>query len=817
MTTLNLWLRWSWRDLQERWLQVSAIALIIALSTAVYVGLGSTTPWRLDTAEASYDLLNMYDLRVQLTQGNYLERDAALATVQNIPHAGWITASAPRLIEPTFVSTWHNGERILVRGRIIGTEIGDGRPSVNGIHINTGRALTPDDNGKNVTILDFHFAEHYGLPVQGQIELSGGIPIEYVGQGMSPEYFMIATEEGGMWAQAHFAVLFMPLTTAQRLTNHHDQINDVVLTLSEDADLALVQDEIEAAFKTDFPATGIRFKMRDDDSIYRILFQSIHMNQQIYDIIIVLFMAGAMFGAFNLSSRIVEAQRRQIGIGMALGLSPRTLVIRPLLIGGQIAVLGALFGVILGFAVGKWAEGWINELIPMPVSGSLFQPRVFLEAVSIGLVLPFVATVYPVWRAVRVVPVEAIRTGHLVSKGGGLIPMVNAVPLPGKSFVQMPVRNLLRSPRRTILTVLGIGTAVTTLIGLSGILDGALLVMDRSNAEAIQDHPRRLLVFLNNVYPVDSSQVSTIMGSPALAMTTPALRIPGTASHNSVSFNVLIESLDLGNTLWTPTLVRGSRQGDSGKPGLLISENAAHDLEVTVGDTITLEHPRRSGLFSYEMVHTEVEVVGIHRDPWRNFMYMDTAHTSIFGVEGMINLLHVDPAVELSIPDAKHAMFEFPTISSIVTIYDLQEANQTVLSEATLFLGGVKFAVLALAFLIAFNSTNINISERSREIATMFAFGLPPRTVTRMAMLENLIVGVFGTLIGFGLGSLILVWFTQTRMPVILPEVRFPITISATTIMLAILVGVVVVALTPLLTMRKMIRMDIPDTLRVME
>ncbi len=49
------------------------------------------------------------------------------------------------------------------------------------------------------------------------------------------------------------------------------------------------------------------------------------MNQQVYDMMIVLFMAGAMFGAFNLSSRIVEAQRRQIGIGMALGMSPRAL------------------------------------------------------------------------------------------------------------------------------------------------------------------------------------------------------------------------------------------------------------------------------------------------------------------------------------------------------------------------------------------------------------------------------------------------------------------------------------------------------------
>ena len=72
------------------------------------------------------------------------------------------------------------------------------------------------------------------------------------------------------------------------------------------------------------------------------------------------------------------------------------------------------------------------------------------------------------------------------------------------------------------------------------------------------------------------------------------------------------------------------------------------------------------------------------------------------------------------------------------------------------FMGAIYVAglvVTALAFLlIAFNSTSISVDERAREIATMFAFGLPVRTVTRMSMLENLITGVLGTLLGMGLG-----------------------------------------------------------------
>ena len=133
------------------------------------------------------------------------------------------------------------------------------------------------------------------------------------------------------------------------------------------------------------------------------------------------------------------------------------------------------------------------------------------------------------------------------------------------------------------------------------------------------------------------------------------------------------------------------------------------------------------------------------------------------------------------------------------------------------FMSIVVIAVLVLAFLIAFNSTSINIDERAREIATMFAFGLPIRTVTRMTMVENLITGVLGTLTGLGLGFLALVWMMNSRVTDMMPDVGMTITVYSRSLILAVILGVVVVALTPLLSIRKMSRMDLPSTLRVME
>ena len=50
----GLWLRWSWRDLRARWLQVLAIALVIALGTGSYAGLSSLTEWRRISTDDAY-------------------------------------------------------------------------------------------------------------------------------------------------------------------------------------------------------------------------------------------------------------------------------------------------------------------------------------------------------------------------------------------------------------------------------------------------------------------------------------------------------------------------------------------------------------------------------------------------------------------------------------------------------------------------------------------------------------------------------------------------------------------------------------------
>ncbi len=812
MEKIQLWLRWSWRDLRARWLQVAAIALIIALGTGVYAGLGANAPWRHQSYDSSYALLHMYDLRVKLGE-SAVDSVQLLDVIRTLPHNDWVQSAEVRLIAPTLVDASFGGKTILVPGQLIGVDVADGGPHVNGLYINRGRGLTAADAGQDTAVLEYHFAKYYKLPATGTIQLSGGKTIYYVGQGMSPEYFIVMTDNGGMMAESNFAAVFVPLETAQALTGKPGMANDVILTLKPGANRVMVQAEITQALSAAFPQLAASFMLPQDDAAYNELYNDINGDQTMYMVVAYLFLAAAAFGVFNLASRLVEAQRREIGVGMALGLRNMTIAIRPLLVAIQIAVLGMLLGLGVGYLLNQLFGQYLKQLMPMPVLQTPFQYGLFAKAAILGILLPFAATLYPVIRAVRVMPVDAIQTGYLVDKGGGLAPVAAHIPLPGNSLTQMPVRNVLRSPRRTFLTLTGIAVAIALLVAILGMLDSIFLTINKTRAELLQNNPQRMEVDLNFFYP--DGWVDGIRQMPQVAAAEASIQVGGYVSHNGVKLETAIDLIDLNSTLWKPTLASGSRSAAT--PSILLSEKAAHDLGVKAGDWVTLTHPLRQGLSTFSLVDTEVLVAGIHRLPIRGITYMDISQASLMGLGGQTNLVWITPASGVSRGQVERALFDQAGVASVQPVTGMIDALQNLMSSFVGVFYLVGLVVMLMAALITFNSTSISVDERAREIATLFAFGLPVRTVTRMSMLENMIVGVLGTIVGIGLGYVVLVWMMTERMATQMRDTAFSITISPTTLGYAVGIGVLVVALTPLLNMRKMMRMDIPSTLRVME
>src|SRR5215467_2571550 len=612
-------------------------------------------------------------------------------------------------------------------------------------------------------------------------------------------------------SQKTFAVLFTSLRTAQDLAGAPGRVNDLVLTLKPGGSVPALRTELRRALADMSPPVSATVTTRSDIPSYRVLYDDIKGDEQLWRAVAILVLAGAAFAALNLTTRIVEAQRREIGIGMALGVRPRLLAVRPLLFAAQVALIGVVFGIGVGFLVGIPLAGVFESLLPLPVWRTPFQAGTFAQAALIGFLLPFAAAAWPVWRAVRVQPVEAIRVGHLAARGSGLAPLLRRLRLPGRGYHQIPLRNVLRTPRRSALTLLGVAAAIATLVTIIGLLDTFRATLGSASAELLRTAPARVTVSLDSYYPVTSPVVTAVRRLPAAGDVQAGLMVPGTVRAQGKSVDVAAEVLP-PRAVWTPALSAGRLTG-----GLVLSRKAATDLGVRAGDVVTFRHPRAAA-DGVVIVSSPVPVVGIDPTPMRAFAYLTPATADpLLRLAGMTNLLTVLPSTGHATADVQRALLNVPHVASAQSVRAATGGLRSSLDQFTGILNVAAAVALLLVFLIAFNTASIGTDERAREHATMIAFGLPARTVLGLITAESVLVGVLGTVIGLAAGYGLVAWLTATTIASVMPDIGVTAALSAGTVGAALLLGAATVAAAPLFTLRRLHRIDVPSTLRVAE
>ncbi|HSM67778.1 MAG TPA: ABC transporter permease [Ilumatobacteraceae bacterium] len=814
---LGWWLRWSWRDFRAHWIAVVAIALVLAIGTGVSAGLGSTGEWRRQTNDASFAAFAMHDLRVTLSPGTFVERGELLAAISSIDDTASVDAAAERLVVDSQVDTGvvDGLDSVLVPARLVGMTFGAAQP-VDDVWVRDGAAPPPDTTAPT-GVLEAKFADQHGLPTAGTILVSGGRPVTYTGLGVTPEDFFYEGPEGTILAAGELAIVYLPLAAVQDISGNEGMVNDAVMTLVDGADRDRVEQQLDSAISE--LGAGATISTRADADAVRVLYEDIDNDQRFWNALSALVLVAAALAAFNLINRIVEAQRREIGIGMALGVPRRQLAVRPMLIGVQVAVLGTVAGLVVGFLVGKAFGNLLESFLPLPEHRRPFQYGVYLRAALLGITIPIVASAVPVWRALRVEPIEAIRTGHLAARSSRLTAWTGRLRLPGSTMTQMPIRNVLRTPRRTALTAVGVGAAITALVAVLGMLDSFGRTLDQGTDEFTRGDADRVVVQLDTFHPAGSPVVTGIADAGAVGRTDAGLRLPATAlaSDADGDIELLVEFVDLDEAVWTPSVEEGFTTSGQDGPDILLARKAAADLGAQVGDTVVLRHPIRTDAGGFSITETSMVVAGVHANPIRTFAFLDIGDAQRFGLDGVVNVVQAFPAEDASRSDVQRAVFGLPGVTSSQPVARISEAIDEALDQFVSFLFVTAGAVLVLALLIAFNATRITVEERRREHATMRAFGLPTRSVLAVVVKESVIVGVIATVLGLVGGVVFLRWMLASLAATTLPDVGIDVYVSPTTILIAASVGIASVAVTPLFLARRLRRMNLPGTLRVVE
>jgi putative ABC transport system permease protein len=805
----GFWFRWAWRDLRTRAFQVIAIAAIIALGAGIYAGLASVSVWRRQSLDASFAALHGHDVHVSVL--NVIVDRARLVSAIRAGARDAISGVETHLIARAPARAVHDGVAVPAAGEVVGTDL-RAPSAVDRWRVMAGRDLTSHDTES--VLLDAHFARANDLPSHGRIRI-GNTDVRYVGLALSPAYLNLNTTAGeAIQGQATRAVVYAPVELVESIADAAPgQVNDAVVATRAGTSVEHTAAAIQRSLATRLPDVPVAVTSRRDEPSLGALYDEISSEQYLFDVFALLIIAGAGFAVFTLTKRVVEAQRREIGIAMSLGVRPARIAIRTMLFAGEISVLGVVLGIAAGWLIATWVLSVVRSNAPLPYWTTPFQSGAFGRAALLGLSVPLIASAIPVWRAVRVQPVEALLPAHLRAGGHRLTHLLRRVRLPGTIVWQAPLRRIVRAPARSCLTILAIAFVMAPLLAAFGATDSARKTIDTGEQLLTGNTGDRLVVDLIDYQPTNTALVTGIVNAPQVAEAAPGLNTGGYLIRDGKSLGVSISMGDLHDGLAVPPTIAALRLAPG---GIVISRKAASDLGLDIGETVTLRHPKTVGT-GFRFVETKLPVRAVHTSPYRFVAYMDLSDEKIMGLDGIVNTVKVRPRASVSIDRVQRDMSGRSGVASALPTSELSRTMRDILSVVGNLFIILQIVIAALAFLVAYNASKIGTEERAREHATMFAFGIRVRRVALIAVAESLALAVVGVALALGFGTAVLRWILATVFPAAVPDLAVLQDVSPMSYLVTIGIAVAAALAAPWLNVRRLRTMNIPATLRYVE
>ncbi len=520
------------------------------------------------------------------------------------------------------------------------------------------------------------------------------------------------------------------------------------------ADIDQGQKDLDAMATCEWYVLG-----RDTNSGFVSYSQDAERVDNLSSIFPVIFFVVAALACLTTMTRMVEEQRTQIGSLKALGFS--RLAISQKYIG--YAFVASLVGGLIGLGVGA-------TLIPAVIANA-FQIMYAIPGLDYKMQLPlFVLAVLAavacttgaaLWACLSTLidtPANLMRPR--APKAGKRVFLEYIKPIWRRlSFTwKVSMRNLFRYQKRFWMTVIGIGGCTALIVTGFGLHESIFDVLDKQFDEISL---YGATVGLDEDLTEEQKQgiEDYLDGEEAVADYMFTYQQMMDASTTGTSYDVYLFAVDdveeFGRFVdlrhrsdHSPVELDGS--------GVVIDEKLSELLDVSVGDTITLEGDQR----------VEAVVADITENYVYHYVYVTRdLYTQLYGEDYQNNVMllayqdgmGVDVSNQTS--ETLMKMDGVASYSYIATIRDSFEDSMDAINYAVVI---IIVAAAALAFVVLYNLTNINITERRSELATLKVLGFYDGETTAYVLRENVFLTIFGVILGLVLGRFLHSWMVLT-------------------------------------------------------
>lgn len=453
-------------------------------------------------------------------------------------------------------------------------------------------------------------------------------------------------------------------------------------------------------------------------------------------------------------TRMIEEERSQIGILKAMGYNTFTIAIKYLAYSLLASLIGAIAGLSIGF---KLFPGVIMNaygvMYKIPVRITSFHLNYALISIFFAVVTTVTASLFATYRELRATPAVLIQPKAPVP--GKRIFLERISPIWKKlSFLhKVTARNLFRYKKRLLMTVIGISGCTALLVTGFGLKDSINAIINKQFKE-IFIYDSQLV--LDKEKPNEERNLEKILGENK--------DIKAYLSTFNETVNAIVP--DSGRTFGANLLVpedlknfknffdlheRSSKNKvELTTDGAVISEKLSTLLKIGVGDAFEY---RDSSNRTYK-----IKVAAIAENYLSHYIYMSPEYFDMVTYRNPIYNSAVYNFKSIDNIDEKVFKEELLTNKGVLGVMFTKGISEK-FNDTMKSLNYVVFVLIlsagTLAFVVLYNLTNINITERIREIATIKVLGFRENEVSSYVYRENILLTVIGTLVGLFLGFIL--------------------------------------------------------------
>ncbi len=503
-------------------------------------------------------------------------------------------------------------------------------------------------------------------------------------------------------------------------------------------------------------------------------------------------------------TRMVEDERTSLGTLKALGYGKRALMAKYLIYAGSASLIGS----ILGFFIGTFAMPrvlWIAYMLMYDFTDTLqyvFNPILLASCVCVALVCCMGTAAVCVLGAAKQLPAQLMRPRADVSGKRVFFERIPLLWKPLPFLTKVALRNIWRYKKRLLVMVLGIGGSTALLVAGYGLADSIKPLADYQFEHiSLYDYE---ITFKD---PMDADAIAAFTERNAdkigsmMTMHQSELSVESERGSHTATLHVCDDlegyialSLD-GKSVAFP---------DKGQ--VVINTRLADVLNVRIGDTLTL-HAGDGAI--------EATVSGIVDNYMSNVAYLSAeTYQSATGKTPEIRTALLFAPRDAEIDRTAAALRGDPDVAFLEAGADTQEMLGNMMQSMNYVVIVVIICAGALVYIVLFNLTNINITERTREIATLRVIGLYRGETRRYVMTENYVLSVVGALLGMPAGVL-LHRFVMSQ--IVLDSISFPRVINWQSFVYAFVLTVLFAVLVGLALRPRIDRIDMAESLKSVE